>query len=210
MGAQSTAYPIFLNLEGKPCLVVGGGAVGERKALGLAESGANVTVVSPEMTERLKAEDRVNRVDRNFDAADLDGQVLVFAATDSEQVNGHVVEVSRARGIWVNDATSADRSDFILPATVRRGGLTIAISTQGGSPAYAKLLKEMLESEFGDEHAEMVALLADLRPRVRATLASPADRRNFWDRVVTEETLSLIKCGKMDIVTERIEQWLSS
>jgi precorrin-2 dehydrogenase/sirohydrochlorin ferrochelatase len=202
-------YPVFLNLEEKACLVVGGGVVGEHKAFVLIDSGAVVTVVSPAVTERLRTEERVNWKERQFEVGDLEDKVLVVAATDSDQVNAQIVDASRARGIWVNDAMSAERSDFILPATVKRGGLTLAVSTQGGSPAYAKLVRQMLESEFGEEHAEMVSLLAELRPRVKATLLSSKDRRDFWDRVVTEDTLRLIKSGKMNVVAERIEQWLS-
>jgi len=205
----SQLYPAFLNLEEKLCLVVGGGAVGEHKALALIDSGALVTVVSPAVTERLRNEGRVNWTERHFDEGDLEDKVLVVAATDNDQVNAQIVDASRARGIWVNDAMNAERSDFIVPATVKRGGLTLAVSTQGGSPAYAKLVRQMLESEFGEEHAQMVSLLTELRPRVKAMLPALQDRRDFWDHVVTEETLGLIKSGKMHVVRERIEKCLS-
>jgi len=102
----SQLYPAFLNLEEKPCLVVGGGAVGEHKALALIDSGALVTVVSPAVTERLRNEGRVNWTERHFDEGDLEDKVLVVAATDNDQVNAQIVDASRARGIWVKSRRS--------------------------------------------------------------------------------------------------------
>ena len=204
-------YPVFLRLKGKTCLVVGAGKVGARKARGLLASGARVRVVSLKVSWAFGEEDlsACEVVERGFDAADLDGMSLVVAATDSESVNGEVVSAARARGVWVNDVTSADRSDFILPAIVNRGGLTIAVSTGGGSPAYARFVRETLEEEFGEEHAAMVNLLTELGPRVMDSL-EPDVRPVFWEKVVTNETLDLIRSGQADELRERIERWLSS
>jgi precorrin-2 dehydrogenase/sirohydrochlorin ferrochelatase len=212
MGPIQTPYPVFLRLDQKRCLVVGGGKVGERKLEGLVACGARVKIVSPVATDGIRAMvgDRVEWVARPFEARDLDGIDLAVAAADLDAVNEEVSTEARKRGIWVNDATSRERSDYIVPATVRRGQLDIAISTGGGSPAYAKLIREKLESEFGDEHGEMVALLEELRPKVKRAFSSPAKRRAFWDRLVTHETLDLIKSGQSNIVKERVAQWLSS
>lgn len=190
-------------------MVVGGGPVGTRKAEGLIEAGARVTVVSPEGTPTLEALD-VTWHRRTFVPDDLDGAKLAFAATDSEEVNAAVVAAAAERGVWVNDATSRERSDFVVPSTLRRGSLSVAVSTGGGSPAYAKLMRELLAETVGEEHAQMLALLAETRPRVRSRYADGAARRAFWDELVTMETLNLIRNGRIEQVRERIEQCLSS
>ena len=212
MSEKDPAYPVFLRIEGKRALVVGGGPVGERKLKGLVESGASCVVVSPKVTPGIEAiiGDRVEWRSRTFEPADLDGVAIAVAATDSQRVNAEVVEAAHTRGVLVNDATSLDRSDFTLPATVRRGGMTLAVSTEGGSPAYAKLVRTMLEDAFGGEHAAMVELLSELRPRVMERFPDGGDRKAFWDRLVTEETLGMIKQNEMEAVRNRVEQWLSS
>lgn len=212
MSVRSPTYPIFLKLETTRCLVVGGGQVGERKVKGLMEAGATVVVVSPEVTDALEGMvgERLTVHRRPFRETDMDDVGLAVAATDVDSVNRAVVSAARDRGVWVNDAASRERSTFILPASVRQGGLTLAVSTDGGSPAYAKLVREMLECEFGEEHGLMVALLTDLRPRVKEAFGDATDRRAFWDRLVTVETLDMIKNGQIDIVKERANQWLSS
>ena len=206
MGAST--YPVYLKLQGKRCLVVGAGPVGVRKVSGLVVAGADVTVVSPSIPESLKA--RVSCIERPFQPDDVDGMKLVVTATDSEAVNLSVVEAAEQAGVWVNDATSLGRSGFILPATVRQGDLTLAVSTGGESPAYARLIRESLEEHFGAEHAEMLRLLSELRPRVMSRITDGADRKRFWDRLVTQETLNLIKDGHIDRVEQKVEEWLSS
>jgi len=171
-----------------------------------------VVLVSPEATDALADQvgESMSWLRRDFQESDLDGATLVIAATDLDDVNADVVAGARSRGIWVNDATSLDRSDFILPASIRRGSLTVAVSTDGGSPAYARLVREMLEGEFGDEHARMVDLLRELRPRVVEAFSEAADRKAFWDRLVTAETVEMIKNGDIEILRERVSVWLSS
>ena len=211
MGESST-YPVFLRLEDASCVVVGGGKVGERKVDGLLAAGAIVTVISPVVTPRLEAKSKQDLTweRRAFQEKDLNGMVLAVAATDDARVNESVVEAARVAKVWVNDAPSADRSDFILPATVRRGDLTLAVSTGGGSPAYARLVREMLEDQFGNEHAEMVRLLAELRPRVMTAFQEASDRKAFWDKLVSIETLNMIKDGHIKKVEAQVAEWLSS
>jgi precorrin-2 dehydrogenase / sirohydrochlorin ferrochelatase len=209
---ESSTYPVFLRLEDASCVVVGGGKVGERKVDGLLAAGAIVTVISPVVTPRLEAKSKQDLTweRRAFQEKDLNGMVLAVAATDDARVNESVVEAARVAKVWVNDATSADRSDFILPATVRRGDLTLAVSTGGGSPAYARLVREMLEDQFGNEHAEMVRLLAELRPRVMTAFQEASDRKAFWDKLVSIETLNMIKDGHIKKVEAQVAEWLSS
>jgi siroheme synthase-like protein len=159
-------YPIFLELEGRRCLVVGGGAVAERKVAGLLEAGARVTVVSPTVTDELASLARdggIRHVAREYREGDLDGYRLAFVATDARDVNASVAAEGRARGVWVNAADDARHSDFILPSTLRRGDLVVAVGTGGTSPALARAIREELEAYFTDEYAELSRIVAEVR-----------------------------------------------
>jgi siroheme synthase-like protein len=144
-------YPIFLDLEGKPVVVVGGGKVGLRKAKGLVEAGARVTVVAPHQDAEFDALP-VERIGREYRGADLDGMELAFAATDERRVNHQIAEDAKHRGIPVNVADDPGECDFIVPARIARGAVQVAVSTGGTDPARAARLRakiaESLESEI--------------------------------------------------------------
>ncbi len=140
-----THYPIFLDLRGRPVLVVGAGPVGLRKARGLVEAGARVTVVASAWLPEFDALP-VRRLERRFRAADLDGAALVFAATDDRAVNRRIGAAARRRGIFANIADAAAECDFIVPARLERDGIQIAVSTGGRSPRLAAELRRKLES----------------------------------------------------------------
>lgn len=137
-------YPIFLDLTAKAVLVAGGGKVGLRKARGLVEAGALVTVVSPRHETELE-ELGVRILSRGFEDSDLNGMTLVLAATDNRAVNRHIADLCKQRGIPVNVADAPEECDFLVPARVRQGDLQIAISTSGTSPSLAKDLRQKLE-----------------------------------------------------------------
>ena len=163
-------YPIVLKLEGRPCLVVGGGVVAERKAISLLEAGARVRVVAPHFTRRLEALGRegvVELVPREYQGQDLEGVALVISAASQREVNAQVAREAGERGLLVNVVDSPQECSFIVPSVVRRGGLLLAISTSGLSPALARHLREQLEEEFGEEFGPLLELLAELRPRAQ-------------------------------------------
>lgn len=167
---MSGYFPILLDLGGRPCLVVGGGRVAERKVDGLLAAGGRVTVVSPSLTDRLLAwarEGRVRHVAREYRDGDLDGFALAFVATDDGSVNEQVAREGRARGVWVNAADDPARSDFILPSVLRRGELVVAVATGGASPALSRAIREELEGYFTQDYAELVELVADVRRELR-------------------------------------------
>ena len=162
-------YPIFALVADKPCLVVGGGAVGERKVLDLRAAGAPVTVVSPGLTPtlaQLAARGEIQHLKEDFSPEHLTGMVLVFGATDDPEVNAQVSAAAKARGLWVNIADAPELCTFIVPAQVRRGDLTLAISTGGASPALARQLRVELENRLGPEYGPYLALLREARLRI--------------------------------------------
>ena len=162
-------YPIFLKLDGRPCLVVGGGTVGERKVESLLEAGARVTVVSPELTAglaRLAAGGRVHWVGRRYRPGDLEGMCLVFSAVGDRQVSAEVHEEAGRRGIPVNAVDHDPHCTFHVPAMVVRGDFKIAISTGGKSPALASELKARISSVLDEDLVRFLAALGALRPRV--------------------------------------------
>ena len=140
-------YPIFLDLTGKPVLIVGAGKVALRKAKGLLEAGAKVTVVAPR-TEPEFATLGVILHRRKFRPADLLGAVLTFAATDDRRVNHAVMLAARRRGIPVNVADARDECSFIVPSRITRGNVQIAISTGGESPRLAAALRRKIEENL--------------------------------------------------------------
>lgn len=159
-------YPIMLNIKGKTCVVVGGGKVALRKVKMLLECGAKVTVISPVLHQdliRLAQHKTIRLIKQDYELGDLDGAVVVIAATDAEEINRSVAHEAKKRGVLVNVVDDPGESDFIVPSFLRRGDLMIAISTGGGSPALAKKIRKNLEQLFGEEYALLLALIKEVR-----------------------------------------------
>jgi siroheme synthase-like protein len=178
-------YMACLDLEGRRCLVVGGGAVGLEKAAGLAGCGARVTVVSPELDPGF-AELDVEWRARRYETADLDGVLLVIAATADRAVNERVSADAEARDLLCNVADVPDLCSFILPAVHREGPIAVAVSTGGASPALAKRLRSQIAALVGPEHAELADELRALRPEVKKRFTTYEERRDFFEELVTE------------------------
>lgn len=166
----SPYYPVFLDIKGKKCAVVGGGQVALRKVRTLLEHEASVEVISPALCSELNklsksGEIRVLRKD--YQAGDLQGAFIAIAATDNSEINLAVVKDARNRGILVNVVDCAENSDFILPSYLRRGDVIIAISTSGRSPALARRIRSRLEKDFGDEYASLALLIDEVRAEIK-------------------------------------------
>ena len=190
---MSRYYPILLDLKGKRCLVVGGGEVAARKARSLVEAGADVVVVAPEVHPRLKADPRVERRERAWRDTDLHGVFLVVVATDDAVTNRAVARDAQDLGCLVNVVDCPALSNFIVPATLRRGEMSIAVSTGGASPALARRVREKLEREFGDEWGEFVAALAEVRALVAAKVPDPSRRAELFRELADERWLALLR-----------------
>jgi precorrin-2 dehydrogenase/sirohydrochlorin ferrochelatase len=179
-------FPVFLDLRGRRCLVVGGGPVGERKVHELLECGASVVVVSPAVTPGLvdlAAHGRIERRARPFRRSDPRGCTLAVAATGNRRVDRAVAAMARRWRALVNVVDGREYCDVILPSVLRRGELQIAVSTGGRSPALAREIRRRLEGLFGPEYAELVRRVGRERRRARATATTMASRLEAGRRV---------------------------
>jgi len=183
-------FPMFLKLAGRRCLVVGGGAIGEGKIAGLLGAGAELTVVAPEVTERVKewaSSARITWLARKFSPADLDGAFLVVVATSRLEVNELVFREAAQRGILCNVVDDLERCDFYYPAVLRRGRLQIAISTAGSSPALAQRLRRELEHQFSAYYGAWLEELAETRRRLISTHLDAGQRRRWLHGLASRE-----------------------
>jgi uroporphyrin-III C-methyltransferase/precorrin-2 dehydrogenase/sirohydrochlorin ferrochelatase len=177
-------YPVSLSLEGRPCLVVGGGGVALRKVHGLLKSSASVTVVSPESVDGIRtlaSEKRIMLYERDYAIGEARIYALVFAATDDREVNRRVFEDAKSANIWVNVADDPELCTFHLPAQVTRGLLQIAIGSGGRAPFVTRRLRQFLETRIGDEWGEWIAAAARFRDTVRELPLSHEDRERLFD-----------------------------
>jgi precorrin-2 dehydrogenase/sirohydrochlorin ferrochelatase len=163
-------YPMFLNLEGKRCVVIGGGEIALRKIRMLLDCGARVTVVSPLVHPGLSRLAKAGFVElhrRSYRRGDLKKAAVVISATNKREINEAAGEEARRRGSLINVVDDPGRSDFIVPSFFRRGGLTIAISTSGMSPALARKIRSKLEGAFGQEYASLLDLVEEIRSELK-------------------------------------------
>ncbi|BBO17838.1 siroheme synthase [Candidatus Brocadia pituitae] len=186
-------YPIFLNIQGKKCVVVGGGNVAWRKVCSLKEAGAKVTVVSPDFCPELEGETGVERIQQKYDTAILKGAALVIASTDDGVVNKKVYRDAIESGILVNVVDKPELCSFIVPASVMRGNLCISISTGGASPALARNIRENLEQHFGEEYDEFTKLLSEMRQKMLSEIKNESIRRDILQRIAEPDILEIIK-----------------
>jgi siroheme synthase-like protein len=169
-------YPVVLRLTGKRCLVVGGGAVARRKVDGLVASGADVTVVAPEVEPGLAALDGIRVERREYRSSDLEGCWLVVAATSDRAVQQQVFDDGERAGVWVNAADDPARCAFYLPAVLRRGPLIVAVSTQGRSPALAAWVRDRIARLLPDRLDELAEQLAGERRELQQAGVSTEGR----------------------------------
>jgi uroporphyrin-III C-methyltransferase/precorrin-2 dehydrogenase/sirohydrochlorin ferrochelatase len=192
-------FPIFVDLNDRPCVVIGGGEVAARKVRSLLNAGARVTVVALEASAEMRTlleDPAVGFEARAYHSGDLAGNALAFAATDDAATNASVYEEAMELGIPVNVADDPQHCSFLVPSKVERGPVTIAISTRGTSPALARHLREKLEAAVPQAYGELAALLGHLRLEVKAAHDAPEERARRWNAVVESDVLSLLEQGK--------------
>lgn len=195
---MSHYYPIYVELQNKPVLVVGGGTVAYRKVKTLLEHGAIVRIVSPKLHPELnELVDDVRCVwnEKEYSSDDLQDAVLVFSCTEIEDVNSAVARNANEAFRLINVVDDPEKCTFIVPSILERGDLSIAVSTGGSSPIVARQIRAELEEQYGDPYKEYLLLLKSWRKEVKAQLAAEQKER-FWNRVTDGEVLQLIKNGQ--------------
>lgn len=202
-------YPVALDLVGKRCLVVGGGSIATDKVDGLLNSGAQIVVVSPQVTPRIRqlAEDeRITLRLREYGPDDLDGVYLAYGATDDRATNARVSGDGRERGILVNAVDDIPYCDFFAMAITRRGDLQVAVSTNGHSPALARWVREYLDESLPTELGDLLAILAQVRREVKTEGPIPPYER--WNEAISEEVLLRLRHGDRVGAREKILETL--
>ena len=201
--------PIFIDVKGRLCLVVGGGDVAQRKVSVLLEAGAAVKAVAPEFSGAFAGLHAVECVTERFQPGHLDGAVLVIAATDDSAVNQEVSRQARARNIPVNVVDNPDLCTFIMPSILDRSPLLVAFSSGGASPVLARMLRGKLETMIPQGYGRLTAFCARLRDTVKARVANPAMRRIFWENVlegaIAEKVLAGDETGAETMLTNLLE-----
>ena len=198
-------YPVFLDIAGKPVVVIGGGEVALRKVEVLLNAGAEVTLVSPSLhpgLEPLVAARQVNHISRTYQPGDVEGYALAFVGTDDRSANAAVAREGKERGVWVNAVDDPPNCDFIMPGVVSRGGLIIAVSTSGGSPAMARKMREELEAFLTEDYVLMLELAAEVRSELReqGAMVDP----EVWNAALDTEVKRLLGDGRRAEAKERL------
>jgi precorrin-2 dehydrogenase / sirohydrochlorin ferrochelatase len=208
MPVDGPLYPVNLRLEGRRCLVVGGGPVARQKVQGLLDAGARVHVVAPEITDEIQSLRGVTTEARRYQPGEVAGYRLVITATDDPVVNHAVFDDGEKHGVWVNSADDPDNCAFVLPARVRRGSLLLTVSTGGRSPAVATWLRRRFEQELGPEYEALIDLVAAERDRLHAEGRSTEGLD--WQTALDSGMLDLVREGHLAEAKERLQACLSS
>ncbi len=201
-------YPLFLDLNDRPCVVIGGGRIAADKTHALLEARARVTVVAQDLIGSLAdlaAVGRIKHAARLYQTGDLAGSVLAISATDDSAVNRLVWEEGRRSGVLVNVVDDVPLCDFIAPSVIRQGDLTVAISTSGKAPALAVRIRESLEEKFGREYARFLELAGAIRQSLAEKNPDFNARRTLWYRLVDSDVLDLLRAGDEDAAYQKIE-----
>jgi uroporphyrin-III C-methyltransferase/precorrin-2 dehydrogenase/sirohydrochlorin ferrochelatase len=204
-------FPLFLDLAGKPVLLVGGGEIAARKFALLAEAGAAVTVVAPQLGEGLGAASQrgaLVHVAREFQPADIDGRWLVVAATSDRNVNAAVAAAASAARIPCNVVDDRELSSFIMPAIIDRSPVQIAVSTGGASPVLARLIRERLETLLDGSLGTLAAFADRWRERVKARFADIGARRRFLSWMLTGPVAASLRAGRKERAEALVQQAL--
>ncbi|MFA5530649.1 MAG: siroheme synthase CysG [Thiohalomonadaceae bacterium] len=201
--------PVFMNVRAQPVLVVGGGEVAARKAALLQEAGAKVGVVAPELCPNLLSEAEEHRINwrrGHFTPSDLDGRMIVVAATDDQDVNREVSQLCKKRGIPVNVVDNPELCSFVMPSIIDRSPVQIAVSTGGASPVLARLLRTRLEAAIPSTYGRLAAMVERYRNDVKARFKDVTARRVFWEGILQGRIAELVFSGKDEEAEQALQR----
>ncbi len=201
-------YPVNLKVEGRRCVIIGGGRVAARKAASLLECGARVRVISPELKSDFD-ELRVEQVARPYQAGDLEGAFLVIAATDDQAVNRAVEAEAQQRGLLLNVVDRPGQCNFYVPSSVRRGELMLTVSTGGQLPALSKRLRRQLEEEFPAEWAVALELMGEARGQVISRLKDESSKKECLTELAALDLIPLLRDAGEPAARSEIEKCIS-
>lgn len=206
---MNTYYPVYIQLRAQPCVVIGGGKIAEGKVDGLLAAQAKVIVIAPELTLRLQhlaEQQQITYIARKYQPGDLTGAFMVICATDQTEINHQVWQEATANRQLVNVVDDTPRCNFIAPSILRKGDLTIAISTSGKAPALAVRLKERLQREIGPEYERFLELAGELREPLAQHVPDFETRKALWYELVDSEILAALARGDESSVRDIISQ----
>lgn len=198
-------YPVYLNLAGKPCVILGGGAIAQGKIAALRDAGALITVISPQATDGIKRAAQRGQLTlrlREYQPGDLQDAFIAVAATNVWHVNRQIYEEAEARGVLLNVVDDPDQCTFIAPSIVRRDPVTLAISTGGASPALARKMRETLANAPALKWADLAGALGRARRIIKEQRAVIDPAR--WQCVITDDLLQLAQAGQDDAAVDII------
>ncbi|MDR4499112.1 MAG: bifunctional precorrin-2 dehydrogenase/sirohydrochlorin ferrochelatase [Candidatus Scalindua sp.] len=186
-------YPVYLDISGKRCVIVGGGKVAYRKACSLQDAGADVTVISPDVCSDIVKRNGLTVIKKKYEEGFIDDAFLVIAATDNQEVNRKIAIDAEKRNMLVNVVDCPELCSFTVPSTINRGDLCISVSTGGASPALAKNIRRKLEEIFGSEYEEYINLLTKMRALALSEIKDDLKRRKILQRLAENDMLEIVK-----------------
>ena len=197
--------PVMLNVRGRRCVIVGGGAVAARRAASLREAGAEVVVIAPQVDDTLAQQaGAVHR--RPYQRGDLDGACLVVVATDDAAVNEQVAQDAAASGVLTNRADAPERGDLTIPAHARHGPVTLTVHTDGISASAAAAIRRQLSDALDPDWPRLLAIAGDYRQRVQETCADPEDRRARLRRLTDDQAMNILKAQGDDALRDHLDK----
>jgi precorrin-2 dehydrogenase len=202
-------YPVFVQLEGKKVVVVGGGNVAYRKVLALLECGASIHLAGRELTTELKQmveKEEIHFLGQEFKDEYLNHAFMIIAATDDKDLNHRISTCAREKGVLVNAVDQPPDCDFIVPSILKRGDLQIAISTSGKSPALARRIRKSLEAQFGEEYETFLAMMGRLRKEILSMGLTQKENSRIFQKIVDSDLLENFS----DSSTRRMDEYLKN
>jgi uroporphyrin-III C-methyltransferase/precorrin-2 dehydrogenase/sirohydrochlorin ferrochelatase len=202
-------FPMFFNINNRPCVVIGGGEVAGRKVALLRRAGGNVTIISPQLCESLQrrvAEGEIQHKAKDFEPEDISQCVLIVAATDDSEVNRNVSQIAQQKNIPVNVVDQPELCSFVVPSIIDRSPVQVAVSTGGASPVLARLLRARLETLIPASYGRLASLMEEFRDKVKAHFSDGDKRRRFWETVIQGPIAEMMFAGKEEAAREAMHE----